>query len=272
MMNALGPLQNSLATTPSPRYVFDWRMVNDTGSNVNAVDLSGKGNNSGTFGTAATPGAELVQPACWSNTGYLTMAARANSPGNFAGLPMATLNGAWNYLNGDSFLLFVRGKFTLPVADTPILGSGVSNGRPGFRAWARAAASGNNPAGRIAVGFYPVSGSSVFINDTTMALASASPVDVSFAIFVDGQDKTCSLYGNGVPDRVREALLVQDYRAVRDLVIGGCINFTNYDGIASQISEAQFLTWSASAPSNPDKLVALLHSVPFHRLTATECP
>lgn len=271
-MDALGPLQNSLLATPSPRYVFDWRMVNDLGSNVNCVDISGKGNNSVTFGTAGTPGAELSQPTCWATNGYLTMAARANAIGDFASLPMATLNSAWNYLNGDSFLLFVRGKFTLPAADTPILGSGVSNSRPGFRAWARAAASGGNPAGRIAVGFYPVSGSSVFINDTTVALASASPVDVSFAIFVDGQAKTCSLYANGVPDRIREALAVQDYRAVRDLVIGGCINFTNYDGVASQISEAQFLTWSNAAPSNPDQLVALLHSVPFHRLTAAECP
>lgn len=271
-MDALGPLQNSLATTPSPRYVFDWRMVNDLGSNVNCVDISGKGNNSVTFGTAGTPGAELAQPTCWANTGYLAMAARANAVGDFASLPMAKLNEVWNYLNGDSFLLFLRGKFTLPAADSAVCGSGVSNSRPGFKVSVRAAVSGGLPAGRIGCAFAPVSGSTVYISDTYVPVASASPVDTSIAIFVDGQARQASIYVNGVKETKNEALALGDYRAVRDLVIGGCINFTNYDGISSQISEAQFLTWSAAAPANADQLVALLHSVRFHRLTASECP
>lgn len=271
-MNALGPLQNSLATTPSPRYVFDWRMVNDLGVNTACVDISGKGNNSVTFGTAGTPGAELTQPTCWANNGYLTMATRSNAIGDFASLPMAKLNELWNYLNGDSFLLFIRGKFTLPASDLPVCGSGVSNSRPGFKLAVRAAVSGGLPAGRIGCSFAPASGSVVYISDTTVAVASASPVDTSLAIYVDGQTRKVTVYVNGTPDRIGEALAVADYRAVRDLVIGGCINFTNYDGISSQFSEAQFLTWSNAAPTNPDKLVALLHCVPFHRLTATECP
>lgn len=271
-MDALGPLQNSLLAIPSPNYVFDWRMVNDLGSNVNCVDLSGKNNNSVTFGTAGTPGAELTQPTCWATNGYLTMASRANAVGDFASLEMAKLNSAWNYLNGDSMLIFVRGKFTLPGADLPILGSGVSNSRPGFKATVRAAVSGGLPAGRVGLSFAPVSGSVVYISDTTVAVASASPVDTSLAIYVDGQARKVTVYVNGAPDRIGEALALADYRAVRDLVIGGCINFTNYDGIASQVSEAQFLTWAAGAPSNPNQLVALLHSVPFHRLTAVECP
>lgn len=271
-MDALGPLQNSLLATPSPRYVFDWRMVNDLGVNTACVDISGKGNNSVTFGTAGTPGAELTQPTCWANTGYLTMATRSNAIGDFASLPMAKLNELWNYLNGDSFLLFIRGKFTLPASDLPVCGSGVSNSRPGFKMTVRAAVSGGLPAGRIGCSFAPVTGSTVYLSDTYVPVASASPVDTSIALYVDGQVRQASIYVNGVKETKNEALALGDYRAVRDLVIGGCINFSNYDGISSQISEAQFLTWSAAAPANADRLVALLHSVPFHRLTAVECP
>lgn len=273
-MNFIGPVNNSLTTTPSPRYTFMWRGVNDLGSVTKLVDLSGKGNDSVTFGTAGTPAEALAQPACWdTNPGYITMVAKANAIGDFPSYPVAKLNEAWNYLNGDSLLLFIRGQFVLPGVDAPMLGSGVGATRPGFKATIRAAVSGVNPAGRVTVGFYPNVGVNSFINDTKIALASASPTtDVTLAIFVNGQDGTCSVYVNGAPDRIKEVLPKQDYRALRDLVIGGCINYINYDGVASKVSEVQMLTWTNAAPSNPDNLAAMLHAAPFHRLSAVECP
>lgn len=273
-MDFIGPIENSLLATPSPRYLFDWRMVADTGSGLLCTDISGKGNHSVTFGTASTPGQALTQPGCWTAAaGYLTMATKSNAVGDFASLPMSTFNAAWNYAAGDSFLLFLRGKFTLPGADLPLFGTGVSSSRPGFKGTIKAASAGASwPAGRLVVGFYPSSGSNVFLNDTNLAIAAASPVDVSVALFVNGQARTADIYINGVANRQNEAVALQDYTAVRDLVIGGCINFTNYDGIDSAISEAQCLVWAHSAPQNPAQLVARLHASPFHRLTATEAP
>jgi len=273
-MDFLGPIQNSLLATPSPRYLFDWRMVSDTGLATQCTDLSGKGNHSVTFGTAGTPGQALSQPGCWTAApGYLTMATKANAVGDFASLAMATFNSAWSYANGDSFLLFLRGKFTLPGVDTPFFGTGVSAARPGFKGTIKAVSGGGSaPAGRVVIGFYPSSGTNIFMNDTTIAVASASPVDVSFALFVDGQARTMSAYINGLVNRLNEALPLQDYVAIKDLVIGGAINFTNYDGVDSKISEAQMLVWRSSAPSNPAQIIARLHSIPFHRLTAEEAP
>lgn len=270
----IGPVENSLLATPSPHYLFDWRMVSDTGTGLLCTDISGKGNHSVTFGTASTPGQALTQPGCWTaNPGYLTMATKSNAVGDFASLAMATFNAAWNYANGDSFLLHIRGKFTLPGSDLPLFGTGVSSSRPGFKGTIKAASGGASaPAGRLVVGFYPSSGPTVYLNDTNVAIAAASPTDVSVALFVNGQARTADIYVNGVANRQNEAIAAQDYVAVRDLVIGGCINFTNYDGIDSQISEAQCLVWSRSAPSNPGHLAALLHAVPFHRLTSTDAP
>jgi len=273
-MDFIGPIENSLLATPSPRYLFDWRMVSDTGLATQCTDLSGKGNHSVVFGTVGTPGQALSQPGCWTAApGYLTMATKANAVGDFASLAMATFNAAWNYANGDSFFLFMRGKFTLPGSDLPLFGTGVSSSRPGFKGTIKAASGGaSSPAGRLVVGFYPSSGSNVFLNDTTVAVAAASPSDVSVGLFVNGQSRTADIYVNGVANRQGEAVALQDYTAVRDLTIGGAINFTNYDGIDSAVSEAQCLVWSRAAPSNPAQLAARLHAIPFHRLTAAEAP
>ena len=256
----LGQLQ---ARTPSSAYRFLGLAANTT-TDSTWTDQSGGGRN-------AALGANLTAGTAWATVGFnatTEQSSAATTKPFFQFSSIAAFD--WDWLAGDSLLIFIKGQFTTPAATSYMLGnSGTVVSKPGIRARAFVTHKAD-------IQLCDVAGAVTTVTATTGTPLSAAPsADTSIAWVLDSRSRTASIYVNGAIDVSGYAVPVSDYRTSADLLgIGGAPDASaNYKSTACKFREVHVLVTKAKGlPSDISTTISTLHNVRNYVLTERRFP
>lgn len=237
--------------TPSSAYRFLGFASNST-SDSTWTDASGRGNH-------AARGANLAAATAWATAGYnaTTEQSTAATTKPFFQFP-STAAFDWDWLAGDSLLIFVKGLFTTPAATSYLLGnSGTVASKPGLRARVFVTHKAD-------IQLCDVAGVVTTVTATTGTPLSAVPAtDTSIAWALDATTRTAAIYVNGAVDISGFAVPASDFRTSADLFgIGGAPDASaNYKSAAAKFREVHVLVSKARGlPSDVASLISALHN------------
>lgn len=256
----LGQIQ---ARTPSSAYRFLGLAANTTTDSA-WTDQSGGGRN-------VSLGANLAAATAWATIGFnaTTEQSSAATTKPFFQFP-STAAFDWDWLAGDSLLIFIKGQFTTPAATSYMLGnSGTVVSKPGIRARAFVTHKAD-------IQLCDVAGAVTTVTATTGTPLSAAPSsDTSIAWALNAATRTASIYVNGAVDVSGYAVPASDFRTSTDLLgIGGAPEASaNYKATAAKFREVHVLISKGKGlPSNVATLIATMHNVRNYALTSSQFP
>lgn len=173
VQSLVGPASETLysldAMRQSDGYFFHGWAPNQLNSDLKFLDYSGALNDAA-FQT------NLSASAAWATAGFLTQA----DPVTASNLQLVALPAlAWDYLRGDSLLVFWRGMATPEGSDQPLIGNTGGTSANGIRIMITS-------AGKLKVNGYQASGTLSRFGGTSTATVFEASTAHSFAVAIDG--------------------------------------------------------------------------------------
>lgn len=249
---------NPLSLVKSSGYHFHAWAPNQSPTDRKFFDYSGALNDA-PFQT------NLSAANAWATAGFLTQ-ANPTVASELSLLDVPALG--WDFVNGDSLLIFWRGRATPEGSSQPIMGDTSGTSANGIRVLCTS-------AGKVAFNIYQQSGALSRFGGTSATTVFETSVTHTFAICLNGAGATQAIWTDGV----REAAFTSGYVALSG---GGAIDTLSaatfklggdggtsssiQNGIAVQTQSLVILkgrrTSGAPAITDMDRLVADLHRNP----------